>query len=69
MVKDTSGLKLGLKLAEISDELIQDWEWKLRTHDIDVAIRGGYSGLGSVLETNSHEAFWRLLFDPINLYG
>lgn len=68
MVKDTSGLKLGLKLAEISDELIQDWEWKLRTHndDIDAAIRGGYSG--SVQQKlNSNEAF--LLLDPINFYG
>ena len=69
MVKDTSNLKLGLKLAEISDDLIQDWEWKLRTHndDIDAAIRGGYSG--SVQGTNSNEAFRLFLFDPINLYG
>lgn len=68
MVKDTSGLKLGLKLAEISDELIQDWEWKLRTHndDIDAAIRGGYSSCVQQ-KLNSNEAF--LLLDINNLYG
>lgn len=69
MGRDTSSLKLGLKLAAVNfDNLIEEDEATRRW--IDNAIRGGYSSMGGTKESfGRKESDGLLLFDCNNLYG